>query len=90
MTSPTQSSFADSLTLSAEVLRSGIDSLISYRQYGPGYNRSVNSKCADAELFLGRGVLDAATHYYQLARCAAELITWEELCALDPFKAPRI
>jgi len=84
-----QQTFADSLTLSAEVITDGLNRLAHFRQYGPGYSRSVNSKCADAGLFLGRGNFEAATHYYQLARCAAEEITWEEYSALDPFRAAR-
>ena len=84
-----QQTFGDSLTLTAEALMEGLTALSHFRQYGPGYSRSVNSKCSDAVLFLGRGNLEAATHYYQLARCAAEEITWEEFIELDPFRAAR-
>ena len=84
-----QQTFGDSLTLTKEALYEGLTALAHFRAYGPGYSRSVNSKCADAALFLGRDNLEAATHYYQLARCAAEEITWEEYLELDPFRAAR-
>lgn len=55
-------------------------------QYGPNYDRGVASALADARLFLGRGELEAAIHFAQLARCRAGLISWDEFVALDPHR----
>ena len=62
-----------------------VDELAPLTKYGPDYNRGVASALADARLFLGRGELEAAVHFAQIARCRAGLISWDEFVALDPF-----
>ena len=70
----------------ADGVEAVVDELAPLTEYGPDYNRGVASALADARLFLGRGELEAAVHFAQLARCRAGLISWDEFVALDPHR----
>ncbi len=70
-------------------LEDRICALSDYCLLGPSYDRSVASHIADARLFAGRGMHDAAYRQVMLAEVCAGILSWETFCELDPWKASR-